>query len=309
MSGRIDVHQHLIPPAYRELLDRNGKTAGGWPMPDWDAAGAIAMMDGRSIATGILSISSPGVYFGENAAARDTARMVNEYTGELVKDRPDRFGMFASLPLPDVDGALAELGYALDELGADGVVLLSNVEGRYLGDPEFEPLWAELNARAATVFVHPDAPALPMLDGLPSPLLDFPFDTTRTALQLVTSGIMGRYPRVKVILSHAGGFLPYAAYRFTGAALVNPGLTPEGVYADLRRFYFDTALSASETALPALLAFAEEGHVCYGSDAPFAPDRWGSVFDAKLDEYQGYRPGQLTAINRGNAEGLFPRLR
>jgi predicted TIM-barrel fold metal-dependent hydrolase len=249
------------------------------------------------------------VHLGDDAEGRALARRVNEYTAELVKDRPDRFGQFASVPLPDIEGAVAEAVHALDELHADGVVLLSNAHGRYLGDKEFEPLWAELDARAAVVFIHPTAPpALPMLPNLPSPLLDYPFDTSRTALHMTVNEVMSRYTRMKVILAHAGGFLPYAATRFAGAALFNPGTTPEDVMAGLRRFYFDTALSSTPTALPSLLAFAAPGHVLYGSDHPFAPEEWGAEFDAGLDGYDGWRPGRLDAVNRGNAEALFPRL-
>lgn len=302
---RVDVHQHLLPPAYRELMDRHEMTAGGWPTPSWDARSALAMMDRRSIATGILSISAPGTHFGDDAEARATARDVNEFSAELAKDRPDRFGFFASVPLPDMDGALAEAAYALDELHADGVVLLSNIAGRYLGDKEFEPLWAELDARAAVVFIHPTAPRLPMLEGMPSPLLDYPFDTTRTAVHMALNGVMSRHTRMKVILSHAGGFLPYAAWRFTVGAQFNPGTTPEGILTDLRRFYFDTALSSTPSALPSLLAFAAPGHILYGSDFPFAPEESGPVLDAFLDGYDGFEEGQLDAIDHENARQLF----
>ena len=307
-AARIDVHQHLIPPGYAALLTEHGASAGGWPMPGWDPQSAIAMMDRRSIATGVLSLSAPGVHFGDDAAARALARSVNEYGAELVKDRPDRFGQFAVVPLPDVDGAVAEAVYALDELHADGVVLLSNAHGQYLGDKAFAPLWAELDARSAVVFIHPTEPPMARLEGLPSPLLDFPFDTTRTALHLVANGVMSRHTRMKVILSHAGGFLPYAAVRFTGTAQFVPGATPESILTDLRRFYFDTALSATPYSLPSLLAFAAPGHVFYGSDFPFAVEEWGAVFDAGLDDYPSWQPGQLDAVNRGNAEALFPRL-
>ena len=307
-AARIDVHQHLIPPTYRTLLDERGLSAGGWPTPDWDPRAAIAMMDRRSIATGVLSLSAPGVHFGDDDEARALARSINEYGAELVKERPDRFGQFAVVPLPDVEGAVTEAVYALDELHADGVVLLSNAHGRYLGDKEFEPLWAELDARAAVVFVHPTAPQLTMLEGLPSPLLDYPFDTTRTALHMVANGVMSRHTRLKVILSHAGGFLPYAALRFAGAAQFLPDTTPEGILADLRCFYFDTALSATPYALPSLTAFAAPGHILYGSDFPFAAEPWGVEFDSGLDFYPHWQRGQLDAVNRGNAEALFPRL-
>jgi 6-methylsalicylate decarboxylase len=305
---RIDVHQHLIPSAYRKLLDERALSAGGWPTPDWDPQSAIEMMDRRSIATGVLSLSAPGVHLGDDAEGRALARSVNEFGAELVKDRPDRFGQFAAVPLPDVDGAVAEAVYALDELHADGVILLSNAHGRYLGDKDFEPLWAELDARSAVVFIHPTAPQLPMLEGLPSPLLDYPFDTSRTALHMVANGVMSRHTQVKVILSHAGGFLPYAAVRFAGASQFVPGTTSEGMLADLRRFYFDTALSSTPYALPSLLAFAAPGHVLYGSDSPFAAEPWGVQFDAGLDRYPGWQAGQLQAVNRGSAEALFPRL-
>ncbi|MEV5832107.1 amidohydrolase family protein [Nocardia sp. NPDC052112] len=306
--SRIDVHQHLIPPVYRKVMDSHEATAGGWPTPAWDAESAISMMDHRSIATGILSISSPGTHFGDDAEARALARRVNDDSAELTKDRPDRFGFFASLPLPDVEGALAEAAYALDELHADGVVLLSNVYGRYLGHKEFDPLWAELDARAAVVFIHPTAPPMPMLEGMPSPLLDFPFDTTRTAVHMTLNGVMSRHTRMKVILSHAGGFLPYAAWRFTGGAQFNPGTTPMGILTDLQRFYFDTALSTTPSALPSLLAFAAPGHILYGSDFPFAPEASGDLLDSLLESYEGFEPGQLDAINRDSAEALFPRL-
>lgn len=303
--NRIDTHQHLIPPAYRTLLDDRGLTAGGWPTPDWDVAAAIDLMDQESIATGILSLSAPGVHFGDDAEARTLARQVNDYGAELVKDRPDRFGQFACLPLPDVDGAITEAVYALDELHADGVVLLSNAQGRYLGDPSYEPLWTELDTRSAVVFIHPTEPPITMLDGMPSPLLDYPFDTTRTAIHMVVNGVMNRHTRLKVILSHGGGFLPYAAYRFLGAAQFNPGITTETIMADMRRFYFDTALSSTPSAMPSLLAFADPTRITYGSDFPFVPS--SHLFNVALDNTP-LDDNLRYAINRGNAETLFPRL-
>ncbi|MCG0286141.1 amidohydrolase family protein [Streptomyces sp. PSAA01] len=308
--ARIDVHQHIVPPIWVETLAAHGLDSGGWAIPAWSPTSALAMMDQQGIAAGVLSVTSPGVHLGSDAQARDLARAVNEYGAEVVRDHPGRFGHFASVPLPDVDAALAETAHALDTLGADGVVLMSNAHGRYLGDPDFEPLWAEIDRRGATVFVHPAQPPMPLLPGTPAPLADYVFDTTRTALNLVLNGVMSRYPNLRVILSHGGGFLPYAAYRFSGltSTVVDRERNAEDILRDLKRFYFDTALSASPSALPALLAFAEPGHVLYGSDWPFAPQEAGTYYNHYLETYPDYAPGQAEAIDRGNAEALFPRL-
>lgn len=308
--ARIDVHQHIVPPVWAEALAARGLDSGGWAIPSWSPRAAIAMMDRQGIATGVLSVTSPGAHLDGDAAARDLARAVNEYGAEVVKDRPDRFGHFASIPLPDVDAAVSEAAYALDTLGADGVVLMSNAHGRYLGDPGFEPLWAELDRRNANVFVHPAQPPMALLPGTPAPLADYVSDTTRTALNLVLNGVMSRYPNVRVILSHGGGFLPYAAYRFSGltSTVVDRSRKAEDILRDLKRFWFDTALSASPSALPALFAFAEPGHVLYGSDWPFAPQDAGTYYNTYLEDYPDYTPGQAEAVNRGNAEALFPRL-
>jgi aminocarboxymuconate-semialdehyde decarboxylase len=240
------------------------------------------------------------------------ARRINEYTAELVAERPGRFGSFATLPLPDVDGALAEVEYALGTLHADGVVLMASYAGRYLGDPVFEPLWAELDRRQAVVFEHPGATPgqapLPPAAGVAPPMADFPFQTTRTGVQLVLNGVMERYPGARVILSHAGGFLPYASLRFAELARVfNPdAASPDVILASFRRFYFDTAL-ASGPALPTLKAFAGSGHILFGSDSPYEHGV-SAAFTAALDADDGLTADDQTAISHGNAQALFPRL-
>ncbi len=209
-----------------------------------------------------------------------------------------------------MDASLAEIAYAYDELHADGIVLLSNAFGVYLGNPALNPVWAELERRGAVVFVHPTFGAYPMLPGAPAPVLDFTFDTTRTAVDLVLNGVIQRSPNVRIILSHAGGYLPYVAQRVAGAAPIpRPELTTEAVDADLRKFYFDTALSSNPITLRALLQYAEPGHVLFGSDFPFAPPEWSAALTRQLDEYPDYTPGQLDAIDRTSAETLFPRLK
>ncbi|MEV7135959.1 amidohydrolase family protein [Arthrobacter sp. NPDC093128] len=306
---RIDVHQHIVPPLWAQALADRNMTSGGWETPAWGGSHAIAMMDRQGIATGILSVTSPGTVLGGGKEGAGLARAVNEFAAELQRMHPDRIGSFASLPLPDVDAAIAEAIYSLDVLHADGVVVMSNVGGKYLGDPDYEPLWAELDRRGATVFVHPAQPPMTLLEGTPAPMADYVFDTTRTALNMVLNGVMGRYTNMKVILSHGGGFLPFAAYRFSGLkTMLDPSASPESVMVDLKRFYFDTALAASPSALPSLLAFAEPGHVLYGSDWPFANETAGTYFNGFLEEYEGFTDGQAFAIERGSAEVLFPRL-
>ncbi|WP_307835269.1 amidohydrolase family protein [Streptomyces adelaidensis] len=174
------------------------------------------------------------------------------------------------VPLPDVDGALAEAAHALDVLHADGVMVLSNAHGRHLGDPAFEPLWAELDARSAVVLIHPTAPPGAPVPELPPPPADFPYDTTRAALHMAVRGVPRRYPRMRLALPHAGGFLPHAAHRFALAARLPTGATSDGPGG--------------------------------------TPEDWGSGFDTALDEYPHWEPGRLHAVNRGNAELLIPRL-
>lgn len=308
-AHRIDVHQHLLPNGYRQALSTAGiAEAGGRALPEWSTQQAIAMMDTFSIGTGVLSLSTPGSHLGDSAAAARMAREINEFSAELVKDRPDRFGFFATVPLPDLDAAVDAAGYALDTLGADGVVLLANARGVYLGDPAHDTLLAELDRRAAVVFVHPSTLPAPPVTGLPPFAVDFLLDTTRAAANLVLHDVPRRFPHLRIILSHAGGFLPYAAHRIALTLADQAGRHPRDVLADLASFYFDTALSASPTVLPSLLTFARPDHVLFGSDWPFAPVPVVGYFANQLDQHPQLDAAQRLAIDSGNALTLFPRL-
>ena len=307
--NRIDVHQHVVPLFWADALPAHGGDPSGWGSPAWRPEAALAFMDSLEIQTGVLSLTAPGVQGWRGHAKRDMARQVNEYVAGLVAQWPTRFGNFATLPLPDVDGTLAEIDHAFDTLKADGVVLLSNYGGTYLGDAALDAVWAALDRRHAVVFIHPAKPAIDVLPGMPGPLLDYPFDTTRTALQLVLDGVIARYPNVRIILSHAGGFLPYAAYRFAELA---PGVRNDvpdrdGLLDLLRTFYFDTALS-SPSALPSLTTFARPDRVLYGSDFPYAPPSVSTSFAAAQDAYVALDANRHAAIDRANALPLFPRL-
>ena len=310
---RIDVHQHLIPPPYAAWLRAQGiHAAGGRELPDWSAESALALMDAHDIATAVLSLSTPGVHLDpskpRDPVARAQARAANELAARVAADHPGRFGFFATLTLPDLDGALAEATYALDTLGAAGVILLANTHGRYLGAPEDEPLFAELDRRGAVVFVHPSTLPGPAVDGIPPFAADFLLDTTRAAYQLVRAGVVRRFPNLRIILSHAGGFVPYASHRLAAALTAETQRSPLDVLEDFASFYFDTALSGSPAALPSLLAFAKPGHVLFGSDWPYAPDVAVGYFTAQLDTYDALGPDGHAAIDRHNATALFPQL-
>jgi predicted TIM-barrel fold metal-dependent hydrolase len=300
---RIDTHAHIVPPAYRAWLIEKGLDAGGLPIPAWSVEAALENMDANAIETAILSVSTPGVEPGQLQEARAMAREVNEFAAKVVADRPGRFGFFATLTLPDIDGAIAEARYALDTLHADGVVLHAHAHNTYLGDPSFDPLMDELNDHKAVIFVHPSELVGNSVTGIPAFVADFLLDSVRAAINLSRTGTMDRCPDIKVLLSHAGGFLPYAAER------IAPFASPKGSAKDglrlLQRFYLDTAVASSRFSLPSLLAFAQPGHVTYGSDFPYAPAVAARRYTSELDAFHS---ADHPAINRGNAEVLFPRL-
>jgi 6-methylsalicylate decarboxylase len=305
---RIDVHQHLIPSLYRDALAKAGiAEAGGRALPDWSPESALELMDLLGTGTAILSVSTPGTGFlTDPAEAAGLARRLNDFSAALTAEHPDRFGWFATLPMPDVATSAEEAERALAELGADGVTLLANNQGAYLGADGQDALWRVLDEHGAVVFVHPaDLPA-PAVDGIPPFAADFLLDTTRAAYLLVRNGVPRRYPNIRFILSHAGGFLPYASHRMAVALASDTGRSPLDILDDFRGFCFDTALSSSPAALPTLLAFARPGHVLFGSDWPFAPSAAGQYFANGLES--SVAPDTLAAVNRTNAEALFPRL-
>jgi 6-methylsalicylate decarboxylase len=318
-TNRIDTHQHYIPPSHAKWLADQGIRPGDVDLPKWSKAAAIEMMDKHGIQTGILSVSDPGVNLGDNAIARTIAREVNEYAADVVQSNPSRFGFFATLTLPDVEGSIIELNYALDELHSDGVILLANSRGTYLGDKTFEPLMAELNRRKVVAFVHPGELLGPTIRGIPASAADFLLDTTRAVVNLVLSGAMDRYPDIRMLLAHAGGFVPYDAYRLLLPKLqrtnflkrISIGLNQEHELdkeiSVFRKFYYDTALSASPTVLPSLLSLVSADHITYGSDWPFAPTAAVNIFNNELERYQ-LGNQQRYGINRGTAETLFTRL-
>ena len=253
-TDRIDVHFHYLSPEYREkMIDAVGGSPDGFAAPQWSAEGALAMMDRMDIATGMLSVSSPGVHFGNDAKARLLARSVNEFAARTMGDHRGRFGGFASLPLPDVDGALEEIAYAFDTLKLDGVVMLTNFNGVYLGDKRLDPVFDELNRRGAVVFIHPTSPICWQQSalGYPRPMIEFTFDSTRAVVNLIFSGTTARCPKVRFIVPHAGGTLPFLARRIGMFGRGVAGGTPVPAEEQLRELYYDLAGSPGSNALGA----------------------------------------------------------
>jgi 6-methylsalicylate decarboxylase len=307
---RIDTHHHVIPPDYRKALRKAGLVeAGGRELPEWSVETSLQAMADLNVSTAILSVSTPGTAFLPNPGdATALARDLNDYTAALAAAHPDRFGFFATVPLPHVDEAVAETMRSLDELHADGVVLLANNAGTYLGEDGQESLFAALNERSAVVFIHPAELPGPTVPGIPPFAADFLLDTTRAAYLLVRNGICSNYPSIRFILSHAGGFVPYASHRMAVAIMADTGRSWADVLDDFTGFYFDTALSSSAAALPTLLAFAKPDHITFGSDWPYAPTAAGKLFAAGLETYAGIDTDTRAAIERTNALALFPRL-
>lgn len=313
----IDVHAHFIPDAYRAAAIAAGHARpDGMPaIPAWSEQEMLAMMDRQRIRTALLSISSPGVHFGDDVAARKLARAVNLEGARLKATHPGRFGFLASLPLPDVDGALAELAFALDELGADGFILESNSGGIYPGDPRFDPVYAELDRRSAVVLLHPTSPhcsscSLPG-PALPAPVLEFMFETTRAVTNLILTKCIERYPRLRIVIPHAGAALPALVDRIAMVTAIMPsmaGTSPEAILATLGKLYFDLAGAPLPRLLPALRTFADPARLLYGSDWPFTPEPVVARLRKRLDEELAGTPEELQAIFSGNARRLFPLL-
>ncbi len=318
-TGLIDVHHHFLPEAYRRAAVAAGHAMpDGMPeLPAWSEAQMLAMMDEVGVAFAALSISSPGVYFDDDAAATELARVVNEEGARLKTAQPSRVGFFASLPLPHVDHALAEIEYVFDTLGADGVVLYSNTAGIYPGDPRFDPVFAELNRRRAVVFLHPTSPDCPCCaerdNAPPRPILEFMFETTRAVTNLIASGTLARYPDMKLIVPHAGAALPVLADRIAGAAAA--GLVPgpgaqanDAVFGALKALYYDVAGMPVPRLLPALRSFADPDRLLYGSDWPFTPLGAVRGLLGLLESHLGGEPAVFAGMCRDNAVRLFPQL-
>jgi predicted TIM-barrel fold metal-dependent hydrolase len=274
---------------------------------------SIDEMDQNGIASAVLSIPSPGAWYGSVELAKSISRDANDFAAKLVSDHKGRFGMFATLTLPDIDSSLAELAYALDQLKADGIHMWTNYGDIWLGDPHLSPLLEELNRRKAVVYTHPTTPNCcgHLLPEAPVPMIEYGTDTTRTIASLVLSGATNRYPDIRWIFSHAGGTMPFLLERFLFQADVQSRTQegarkiPNGVLYELRRLYFDTAQSANPYAMWPLARLVARTQICFGSDF-----RYRAIADNVngLAACGVFSPRDLEQIERVNASKLLPRL-
>ena len=305
---KIDVHHHMVPEFYSAALKSRGvDAAAGAPLPHWTPDGSMAVMDATGISKAYLSISCPGVFFGDAVEAKELARRCNEYGSEL-KTANERFGYFATISQTIEKDAVAEAIHAIENLGADGVTLLSSVDGVYLGHPDYWPLMEELNRRKAVVFIHPNLPdsAKNIQLQMPGYLMEFVFDTTRAVSNLIASGTMERFPQIRFILSHAGGTVPYLAWRLQLGDFIldKDGKFPKGTLHYIKQFYYDTALSPSPYMWGAVKELVGASHLLFGSDFPFAPDL---LVHAEVNDLAnlGMTDAEQQALSFGNATQLF----
>ncbi len=310
----IDVHSHFVTDGYVDAARAAGHIhPDGMPdYPAWDATRHLELMDQWGIRTSILSISSPGVHFGDDQTARALAREVNEFAAQITREHRGRFGHFASLPLPDVAGAVEEAGFALEELGSHGLAIETNADGSYLGDERYEPLWAELDARGAVVFVHPTSPRCSeaVSLGRPRPMLEFIFDSTRTVADLVFGGVLGRHPHIQWIFTHGGGALPLLADRIELFRALFMGGDPDEPSApeQIRRLWFDMAGTPFPNQIPALVrAFGAE-RLLYGSDYCWTPADGTAAQVRSVDEAEQPAGDTWRQLTTRNALSLMPGL-
>ncbi len=308
---RIDVHHHLLPPRFaaaareRNLLPSN--------LGVLDKTKSLEDMDRGGVQTSITSIPSPGVWYGDVELARALARDCNEFGARMAADHKGRFGVFATLPLPDIEASLKETAYALDVLQADGVHMWTNYDSRWLGHPQFTPLLEELNRRKAVVYTHPTSSPCcgNLLPEAPQAMIEYGTDTTRTIASLVLSGATHRFPDIRWIFSHAGGTMPFLVERFIFQAGVQSrtpegaAKIPNGVLPELARLHFDTAQSANPYALSSLMKLAPVTQLLFGTDFPY---RNAAEHVKGLAECGLFSEADLTAIGRGNAARLLPRF-
>ena len=305
--SRIDVHHHFVPPAYREEM--NKKRPMQPCMQTWTIQNSLDDMDRAGTQIALVSITTPGLYFGHVEEARRLSRVCNDYAMEMIRDHPGRFGLFAAIPWPDVEGSLKEVEYALDAVKADGICMFTSYGDKWLGHADFKPLFEELNRRKAIVYVHPHAAAccLNLIPEVNESVIEYGTDTSRAIGSLVFTGAAARYPHIQWIWSHAGGTMPFLIERFVNLAKIPSykAALPHGLMHELKRFYYDTAQASNGTALGALKSVVGWGQIVFGTDYPYRL----SIEHVDGVAGAGFTPEEMLGIDNRNALRLLPRLK
>jgi predicted TIM-barrel fold metal-dependent hydrolase len=302
---RIDVHRHFVPPGYQ--VDRRRT----WLNERSTISRQLEDMDQNGVALAVISISVPDFKPHDNEDLRKFSRLSNEFTAKLQADHPGRFGNFAYLPFPDVDGTLKEIEYALDTLKADGVYLRTNYDTKFLGDPIFKPVFEELNRRSAVLYTHPTSHpcCVRIVPGLRDADIEYGTNTTRAIAKMVFSGTSRRYPNMKVIWSHAGGTMPFLVRRFIKRVHESPEyqpILPEGFLPEARKFYYDCAQAPDAPAMASLKAVVPVSQILFGTDWPHLTTEEHVV---GLRKSGVFNEAELKAIDRDNALRLMPTLK
>src|SRR5262249_47816193 len=305
---RIDVHHHFLPQFHTDAMAAPGRRVGG-PPPKWSASSSLEDMEKSGIATAVLSVVQPGVWYGNNVEeSRGLARRLNEYAAQLIRDYPGRFGLFAVIAPPDVEGSLKEIEYALDTLKADGIGLMTSYQGKYLGDASFAPVYQELNRRKAVIYVHPTTPdcCRGVVPGIPPSSIEYATDSTRTIAHIVFSGTATKFPDIRWIFSHSGGTLPFLTSRFIQLAKERkPAHLPNGPLPEFKKFYYELAQGNTPGQIAALLKMVSISQVMYGTDFPF---RDGAEVNQGIADW-GFSAADQQAIERETALKLLPRVK
>jgi predicted TIM-barrel fold metal-dependent hydrolase len=306
---RIDVHHHPSPPSYLEA--RAGGDRPNAPRMSWTVDKSLDMMDRGGVATALLSLPhSVSIWPDKGEASRRLAREWNEFMTRLAADHPGRFGVFATLPILDVEGSLRELEYALDTLKADGVNFMTNIGDRWLGDRHYWPVFEELDRRGAVVYTHPVAPdcCAGMYEEFNDSVIEYGTDTTRAIAKLLFSGAAARFPGIRFIFSHAGGTMPFITERFLRAHLYAKqdvkARLPNGVMPELQKLHYDTAQSAHVWAMASLTRLVPTSQILFGTDYPY---RTAEETARGLAECGCFSESELRAIDCENAWRLMPR--
>jgi predicted TIM-barrel fold metal-dependent hydrolase len=312
MPGLIDVHHHFMSQAYLDAVgvERAASPGSAGHVEPWSAQQSLEFMDMAGIDAAVISVSAPGIDMGAAPATAKLARECNEAQAVMVRDHPRRFGSLAILPLPDIDASLHEIEHAFGLLNADGVVMMSNYGGEYIGSPQFWPVFEELDRRKAVAFFHPVAPEnYRGFPGVSLSTMEFPFDTARAIMSMLYYGTPEKFPAVKMIFSHAGGAMPYLAGRTAVLSQRNKSfqLSGDKLMPAMRRFYYDVTQSLSAPTFAALRALAPPDHLLFGSDCPFAKEPQVRAVLGELDRL-ALPAAERAKLERGNALELFPRL-